>query len=65
MNTEAVNDLHVSVTNITGQVVFEKNIGNASGNISIPVSTNNLASGVYQVNIQTDGKSVARNIVIE
>lgn len=65
LNTNKVNELNVSVTNITGQELFTTSISNISGALNIPVNIADQAAGVYLVKITTDGNSVSKNIVKE
>lgn len=63
--TEAVSDMQVQVCNVTGAQVFSTTIANPSGQIRIPVDITHAASGVYQVKITSEGKSVSRSVVVE
>jgi hypothetical protein len=65
LNTNPVNEINVSVTNITGQELFHSVISNATGGLNIPVNIADHAAGVYMVKITTDGNSISKNIVIE
>ena len=65
LNTEPVKELSVTVSNITGQQIFNKIISNAAGEINIPVNISEKASGVYMVKVVTDGNAVSKNIIIE
>lgn len=59
-NESASSVSRVSVTDIFGKLLFEKQ-SDGSGNMSLDVST--MASGVYFVKISGDGKSVVRKFI--
>lgn len=65
LNTNPVDEVVISVTNITGQQIYNKTINNANGTLNIPVDLSKNATGVYMVQITTDGKSVSKYLVKE
>jgi len=65
LNTTAVEELIISVTNVTGQQIFNKTIYNANGEINVPVNISGNASGVYLVKVVTEGNAVSKNIIVE
>jgi hypothetical protein len=65
INTSAVEEVVVAVSNVTGQEVYSNTINNAIGTVVVPVDLSNNAAGVYLVKITSNGKSVSKNIVVE
>jgi hypothetical protein len=61
---KSISDMRMNITNAVGQKVFEKNIGRSSAyNETIDVSK--LAVGIYFVNLNADGETITRKLVIE
>ncbi len=46
--------LKYKITNLLGQVIQEKNIGNLQNKTEVPIDTAGFATGVYQVTLTTD-----------
>ena len=65
LNTTPVEELIITVTNVTGQQIFNKTISNANGEINVPVNISGNASGVYLVKVVSEGNAVSKNIIVE
>ena len=65
LNTTPVEELIITVTNVTGQQIFNKTISNATGEINVPVNISGNASGVYLVKVVSEGNAVSKNIIVE
>ncbi|MBP9222196.1 MAG: T9SS type A sorting domain-containing protein [Chitinophagales bacterium] len=65
LNTTPVEELIITVTNVTGQQIFNKTISNATGEINVPVNISGNASGVYMVKVVSEGNAVSKNIIVE
>ena len=65
LNTEPAEELIITVTNVTGQQIFNKTISNANGEINVPVNISGNASGVYLVKVVSEGNAVSKNIIVE
>lgn len=50
-------EINVTITNITGQTIYNKVHMSAGSDISLPVKLDpNIPNGMYQVNISVDGE---------
>lgn len=56
VETQTSADLSLRVYNLLGEMVSENNMGNVTGQVTLTVSTNQLAAGMYIVEL-TDGKN--------
>lgn len=65
-NTPAkVDEVKVSITNVTGQQVFQQVYKHNGGNFNQALNLTNQPSGVYFVELQADGQKLLRKLVIE
>ncbi len=65
LNTAPIEELIITVANVTGQQIFNKTISNANGEINVAVNVSGNASGVYLVKIISEGNAVSKNIIVE
>lgn len=61
--TEAAN-VTVEVFNVYGQIVFSDNMGEVNGMQNVEVSTANLESGMYIVNINVNGNILSKRVSV-
>lgn len=55
----------ISLTTLTGQVLFSKDLGEISGQHLEQVSLSDLAKGIYMVDLMVDGKTVHQKVTIQ
>ena len=61
--TEAAN-VTVEVFNVYGQIVFSDNMGEVNGLQNVEVSTADLESGMYIVNINVNGNVLSKRVSV-
>ena len=62
---DKASDVVVSITDLSGKLLYSNSIKAVSGNNSIPVDVNAIAKGVYVLHISSDFVNATRRIVIE
>ncbi len=65
LNTLPVSEMQITVCNVTGAQVYSTILQNPNGSVQLPVDISGVASGVYQVKLTANGKSISRSIVVE
>jgi hypothetical protein len=63
LNQEA--EIGLSIIDMSGKVLAERNYGNLNGSSTISLNTSNLNPGVYFVNLTVNGESLVKRLVIE
>ncbi|MCF8364199.1 MAG: S8 family serine peptidase [Bacteroidales bacterium] len=63
--TNTSSDIMVSISSISGQLVYQANKTAGEGTTFVPVSVSNLAKGVYVVNVKSVNGIATQKIVIE
>jgi hypothetical protein len=61
---KSVSDMNMNITNGIGQKVFEKNIGRSSA-YSQTIDISKLPAGVYFLNLNSNGETITRKIIVE
>ena len=59
-----VKQLEISVTNMTGQVLYRKELVNTTGNFSTDIDLTGQTPGIYFVTINADGQRMIRKLVL-
>lgn len=57
-------DVQLRLTDVSGKVVYENNLGKITGEQKIPVRVQNLNAGNYMMNITIDGAVVSKPVVV-
>lgn len=60
-----VNEVKISVTNVTGQKVYQQVFQHNGGNFNQQLDLANQPSGVYFVELQADGQKLIRKLVVQ
>ncbi|OYU97710.1 MAG: hypothetical protein CFE21_05320 [Bacteroidetes bacterium B1(2017)] len=60
----SVNNLTISLIDITGRVISTENLKNVAGSVSHEVNVSQLHSGIYFISVEADGVRTAQKIVI-
>jgi hypothetical protein len=63
-NLTDASNVTVELTNVFGQIVFSDNLGEVNGLQNVEVSTSDLESGIYLVNINVDGNILTKRISV-
>jgi hypothetical protein len=63
LNQEA--EIGLSIIDMSGKVLAERNYGNLNGSSTISLNTSTLNPGVYLVNLTVNGESLVKRLVIE
>ncbi len=63
LNQEA--EIGLSIIDMSGKVIAERNYGNLNGSSTISLNTSTLKPGVYMVNLTVNGESLVKRLVIE
>jgi hypothetical protein len=58
-------ELTIQVRNLTGQTVYSSNEGQVAGNTVFPIDLQEQPAGIYIVSLVSEGKAVARQIIVE
>ena len=61
---EATTDINISLIDFTGKVVYNNSFENVNSNTTIPVSIENVISGVYLVKIDSQEGSTVKRLVV-
>jgi len=62
---EGLKDLEIRITDVTGRVVFTKDVGKASGAYRENIDISNYAKGMYLLQIKSDDVVVSRRVTIQ
>ena len=65
INASMSSDMNISIYNLTGQVVMEKNVSVNTGINTTTVNTSELSSGVYFVTVNANGFSKTTKVVVK
>jgi hypothetical protein len=58
-------EIGLSILDMSGKVLAERNYGNLNGSSTISLNTSTLNPGVYLVNLTVNGESLVKRLVIE
>ncbi len=61
---EEQSDVTVQVFNNLGQVVLNRNFGQLSGDMILPLNTAEYSNGLYNVHVTVDGKIITKKLMI-
>ena len=61
---ETGHDIHVSVLNMVGQVVYERNVYEFTGELQQDIDLTNLQQGVYMIQLKNGDEVVNKKFVI-
>lgn len=64
LETRTKANLYISLINTTGQKVYQHNIPNFIGRLSLPAKPGKLAAGIYYLQVQHDKKMYVRKIAV-
>ncbi len=64
-NAEKQGDMQVKLISINGQVIFDQNITNNSGQYNYSFDISNQAKGIYLLSIISDNEKIDRKIVLK
>lgn len=62
--TKKQHSVRINVTDLTGRVIWSEDVLSLNGKYTRNFSSDNLAAGVYMINVLTDGKTSTRKLVI-
>lgn len=65
MNLSSDAQVQISLVNMLGQTVTNRNYGNVSGDQIFPIGIENLQSGLYTIQIQIDNKVTNRKLMVK
>ena len=58
-------EIQLSIFSLTGQLVFQKIIGNPNKGVNIAIQPDGLASGFYTIQLQQGDKTMFQKMIIE
>jgi hypothetical protein len=64
-NAEFVNNAYLSIVDLSGRAVQNMHIEGSSGQISIPIDTKNLPSGIYYAVLQIGGNITTKKFIVQ
>ncbi len=62
---EGLKDIEIRITDVTGKLVYTKEVGKASGAYRENIDISNYAKGMYLLQIKTDDVVVSRRVTIQ
>ncbi len=62
---EGLKDLEIRITDVTGKMVYSKDVGKASGAYRENIDISNYAKGMYLLQIKTNNVVVSRRVTIQ
>jgi hypothetical protein len=57
-------DVQISITDMTGKVVYSNELSNVSGVKSVSISAENMNNGIYFVNLMSNGSNMSQKLTI-
>ena len=57
-------DVQISITDMTGKVVYSNELSNVSGIKSVSISAENMNNGIYFVNLMSNGSKMSQKLTI-
>ena len=63
-NLNEVCDVEIEITDLSGKVVYTNSLNNATGFQNINLNVENMNSGLYFVNLKTNGESISKKLTI-
>ena len=57
-------DVQISITDMTGKVVYSNELSNVSGVKSVSISAENMNNGIYFVNLTSNGSNMSQKLTI-
>lgn len=64
LTLEETSDVSVELVDVTGKLLTSSKLNNQNGALTIPVSTANLVSGIYFVNVQAGNTLVTKRLIV-
>ena len=64
LNLEKAKDVQLRLTDISGKVVYEANLGNLNGEQKIPVRVRHLQAGTYMMSINAGGEVTTKPLTV-
>ena len=58
-------EVEVTILDLSGKVLSNKNYGLLTGNTILPLSTNNISTGVYIIETSINGKKTQKRLIVE
>jgi hypothetical protein len=65
LNLKNASNVEVTIFDLSGKVLSSRNYGLLNGNTLLPLSTNNLSSGVYIIETSINGKKAQERLIVE
>ncbi|MBM3185519.1 MAG: Omp28-related outer membrane protein [Bacteroidetes bacterium] len=65
LNLKSTTEVEVSILDLSGKLMSQRNYGLLDGNITIPLNVNSYSSGVYIVKTAINGTIVQKRLMIE
>ena len=63
-NLDKTCDVTVEITDMTGKVIFSRNLDNASGFQNVNINVENMNNGIYFVNLKTDANILSKKLTV-
>ena len=63
-NLDKTCDVTVEITDMTGKVIFSRNLDNASGFQNVNINVGNMNNGIYFVNLKTDANILSKKLTV-
>ena len=58
-------DVKVQLNDISGRIIYNETFKNADLTFKKDINFNNLSKGIYLINVESDGKTASRKLIIE
>lgn len=65
LNLKSTSEVEVSIIDLSGKLLSQRNYGLLNGNINLPLSVNPYSSGVYIVKTTINGTIVQKRLIVE
>ena len=65
LNLKSTSEVEVSIIDLSGKLLSQRNYGLLNGNINLPLSVNQYSSGVYIVKTTINGTIVQKRLIVE
>jgi hypothetical protein len=57
-------DVQLRMTDVTGKVVYEANLGQLNGEQNLPIRVRHLNAGTYMLSINAGGEVTTKSVVV-
>ena len=65
ISLSTTNDVKVQLNDISGRIIYNETFKNADLTFKKDINFNSLTKGIYLINVESDGKTASRKLIIE